>query len=62
MFATLCCYHGTNKGLIYYTLFFTYYFTLTITLSTRGNSNMEVLTSNKRMSAITIFSIYFDVD
>ena len=46
--------------ILYFTL--TYYFTLTITLSIHGNSNMEVLTSNERMSAITIFSLYFDVD
>ena len=35
-----------------------YYLTLTITLGIHGISNMEVLTSNDRMSAITIFSLY----
>ena len=45
-----------------YYLTLTYYFILTVTLSIHGNSNMEALTSNKRMSAITIFLLYFDVD
>ena len=62
MFATPCCYHGTNKGFIYITLLLLIIFTLTITLSIHGNSNMEVLTSDQRMSATTIFSLYFSVD
>ena len=45
-----------------YILLYSYYFISTITLSMHSNSNMEVLTSNERMSAITIFSLYFDVD
>ena len=36
MLATQCCYHGANKGLVYFTLA---YFTLTVTLSVHGNSN-----------------------
>ena len=63
MLATPCCYRGANKGLIYI-LYFTlaYSFTLTITHCIHGISNIEVLTSNKRMSAITIFSLYFNED
>ena len=46
-----------------YILLYSYLlFYLTVTLSIHGNSNMEVLTPNERMSAITIFSLYFDVD
>ena len=45
---------------IYFSL--TYYFTLTVTLSIHGNINMQVLTSNERMSATTIFSLYFNLD
>ena len=45
-----------------YNFTLTYYFTLTVTLSIHSNSNMEILTSDKRMSATTIFSLYFDVD
>ena len=46
-----------------YIIFYSYLlFTLTITLSIHGNSNMEFLTSNERMSAITIALLYFDED
>ena len=55
---TLCCYSGTNKGLIYYTLLLL--ITLTVTHSIHSISNMEVLASNDRMSAITIFSLYLE--
>ena len=37
MLATLCCYHGACKGLIYFTL--AYSFTLTVTHSVHGISS-----------------------
>ena len=62
MLATPCCYCGANKRtyILYFTLAYSY--PLTIKHSVHGISNMEVLTSNERMSAITIFSLYFDED
>ena len=45
-----------------YNFTLTYYFTLIITLSIHSNSNMEVLTSNERMSATTIFLLFFNAD
>ena len=54
MLATPCCYCSAN--ILYFTL--AYYLPLTITLGIHGISNMEVLTFNDRMSAITIFSLY----
>ena len=44
--------------ILYFTL--AYYLTLTVTHSIHGISNMELLTSNDRMSAITIFSLYLE--
>ena len=59
MLVTLCCYRGADKRhILYFTL--AYYLTLTITHSVYGISNMEVLTSNDRMSAITIFSLHLE--
>ena len=60
MLATPCCTTTLIKDL--YILLYSYYFTLTVTLSIHGNSNMEVLTSNVRMSATTIFSLFFNLD
>ena len=44
--------------ILYFTL--AYYLTLTVTHSVHSISNMELLTSNDKMSAITIFSLHLE--